>query len=72
MKNTNKLLLQALASSLVYPVARLVVDSHSGTHSTFVSSQMPSLMAALLFATHPVHTEAVSNVRQFKEAILCC
>lgn len=52
MKTTN-LLLHCIASCLVLVVLRRLVSFVNG---------VPSFLAALMFAVHPVHTEAVSGI----------
>lgn len=53
------ILLHAATSVLVLLLARRLL---AGTSSTAGDSAMPAFMAALLFATHPIHTEAVTWV----------
>jgi tetratricopeptide (TPR) repeat protein len=50
-------LLHAAVSAAVLAFARLVF-AHAGTSDAL----LPALIAALIFAVHPVHTEAVANV----------
>ncbi len=58
-------LLHAGVSVLVFVIARrLLKDSYSSWSDTYLS---PPFIAAILFATHPVHTEAVTWVAAVPE-----
>eukprot|EP00940_MAST-03C_sp_MAST-3C-sp2_P000540 g540.t1 len=54
--------LHALVSIAVVPLERLVFSSPSSSSSSFVRSNVPGIVAGLVFAVHPVHTEAVTGV----------
>lgn len=61
------ILLHCAATLLVYVLAGRITDRFRGS----VSPLMP-LLAALLFAVHPIHSEAVANVTGRADVIMTC